>query len=92
MSRRLGEPLTEEERKAIHEKLFPGFPLPPRGFGLLEPGKLFEGTPLKGALGESVYLTIPPAGIVVTTDDITIVIPILPFLPILPVIAPKVKA
>jgi len=40
--RRLGNPLTEEERKRRHEELHPGTPLPPRGTRVLQQFPLEE--------------------------------------------------
>lgn len=76
---------TKEERKARHEKLFPGMPLPPKGFGMLFP---LEGL---GEAGKSLYLTVPLPGVAYITDDIGIVI-LAPFpLPPLPLLQVKVK-
>lgn len=66
-------------------------PFLPQGFGLKSASELLKGTPIEGVFGESVYITIPPLGIMVTTDAGALVIPLLPFLPILPVLAPKVS-
>ena len=84
--RRFGKPLAEEQRKLIHPLRFPGMPLPPRGFG-----KLFPLEEIFGELGESWYVTIPPAGLLYMTEEVGILIPLLPFLPLLPILQMKVK-
>lgn len=35
-----GVPLTDEERRLRHEELYPGEPLPPRGYGLTRVGRV----------------------------------------------------